>query len=152
MIVDRLPNVALYRSLQRGLRLGFEYLETFDRSIQDGRYAIDGDMVFALVQSYETEPATGKRFETHRRHIDIQYIVEGRERILHVPAGTLEVETPYDEASDAMFYHDPPASSSVLLMPGDFAVFHPHDAHKGGCMAGGREAVRKVVVKVNVDS
>ena len=152
MIVDRLENRGLYNGLQRGLRLGFEYLAAFAPETPDGRYTIDGEQVFALVQSYDTAPATEKQFETHRRHIDIQYIVSGRERILHAPFGPLEVETPYDDDRDAVFYRDPAASTSILLAAGDFAVFHPHDAHKGGCMAGGREAVRKVVVKVHVNA
>lgn len=151
MIADTLANRSTYEGLQRGIRLGFEYLDAFDPSTPDGRYAIEGELVFALVQSYETGPATEKQFETHRRHIDIQYIVQGRERILHAPVGTLEVTIPYDDDRDAVFYNDPPASSSLLLAEGDFAIFHPQDAHKGGCMAGGREPVRKIVVKVNVD-
>ena len=103
--------------------------------------------VFAIVQSYETGPSTEKRFEAHRRHVDIQFVVAGRERILCIPMQELEVEAPYDDERDVEFYHDPPASSSVLLMPGDFAIFHPHDGHKPGCMAGGRAAVRKAVEK-----
>jgi biofilm protein TabA len=151
MIVDTLGNSRLYRSLQEGLRLGFDYLEGFDPATPDGRHEIHGEQVFALVQRYETAPSTERRFETHRLHIDIQYIVSGRERILHTSFGYLEVETPYDEAKDVVFYRDPQASSSVLLGPGDFAIFHPDDAHKGGCMAGARDPVRKVVVKVRVD-
>ena len=38
-----------------------------------------------------------------------------------------------------------PFASSLLMRTGDLAVFFPDDAHKPGCMAGGRDAVRKVV-------
>ena len=58
------------------------------------------------------------------------------------------METPYSEEKDVVFYREPPASSSLLLSAGEFAIFHPDDAHKGGCMAGGKDGVRKVVVKV----
>lgn len=151
MIVDTLSNRRLYDSMAEGIRVGFDYLQAFDAgATADGRHQIDGDRVFALVQSYDTSPATGKQFETHRLHIDIQYIVAGRERMLYLPAATLQVESPFDEAKDVTFYHDPPASSSLLLSRGEFAIFFPEDAHKGGCMAGGREAVRKVVVKVRL--
>jgi biofilm protein TabA len=150
MIVDRLDRRALYESLAPGIALGLEYLHRFDPAVADGRVAIDGDRVVAIVQSYDTAPATEKQFETHRRHLDIQYVLSGRERILYIPAAGLEVEAPYDEERDVEFYHDPPASTSVLLCAGDFAIFHPHDAHKPGCMAGGRDEVRKIVVKVRV--
>lgn len=150
MIADRLASAGLYGSLQRGITLGLEYLARFDPSTANGRYPIDGEDVFAMVQSYDTAPSTEKRFEAHRRHIDIQFIVSGRERILWVPAVGLEVQAPYDEERDVEFFLDPPASSSLLLMTGEFAIFHPNDAHKPGCMAGGKDPVRKVVVKVRI--
>ena len=123
MIVDTLGNRRLYSGLQQGIETGFRYLESFDPEVADGRYEVDGERVFALVQSYDTAPATEKKFETHRRHIDIQFIVSGRERILHLPFAGLEVETPYEDDRDVVFYHDPPASSSILLGAGDFAIF-----------------------------
>jgi YhcH/YjgK/YiaL family protein len=60
------------------------------------------------------------------------------------------VETPYDAATDVVFYAEPPFASSLLMRPGDLAVFHPGDGHKPGCMAGGRHEVKKVVVKVRL--
>ena len=150
MIIDTLGNWELYRELQEGMEAGFRYLESLAPDTPDGRYSVDGDRVVALVQSYDTGPATEKRFETHRDHIDIQFIAAGRERILHAPARGLLVESAYDAGRDVVFYHDAEASSSVLMEPGSFAVFYPGDAHKPGCMAGGRDRVRKVVVKVRV--
>ena len=109
-----------------------------------------GDEVFALVQTYETGPATEKRFESHRAHLDVQYVAEGEERILHAPTRLLEVAEPYDADRDLIFYAEPKAASSLLVRAGDFAVLLPGDGHKPGCMAGGRHRVKKVVVKVRV--
>lgn len=150
MIVDSLPNHRLYHALGPRLAAGLEYLATLDPGVEDGRHPIRGDEVFALVQSYETGPATDKRFESHRLHLDVQYLLSGRERILHAPAPGLPTEVPYDEGKDVEFYQEPGASSSLLLRPGDFCILHPHDAHKPGCMAGGRDVVRKIVVKVRL--
>lgn len=148
MILDSLGNRGLYHALGPGIAAGLQYLAAFDPATEDGRYPVDGDAVFALVQSYRTAPGAEKRWESHIRHLDIQYIVSGQERILHAPVGWMEMETPYDDGKDVIFYRDPPAATSCLLLPGDFVIFHPHDGHKGGCMAGGRDEVRKVVVKV----
>lgn len=150
MVSDRLDNAALYHALADGLAAGFRWLAAFDPATPDGRHEIEGERVYALVQRYDTAPAAGKRFEAHRRHLDLQFVAAGRERILHHPAAGLEVETPYDAASDVLFFRDPPASTSLLLGAGDFAVLFPGDAHKPGCMAGGREPVTKVVVKVGM--
>lgn len=150
MIVTDLEGAGQYLNLAPGVERGLAWLREFDPSTPDGTHQIDGDRLYALVQSYDTAPATEKRFESHRRNLDIQYVVSGVERILHTTAGGLTVEVPYDEPGDIIFYHDPPASSSLLMPAGSVAFFHPDDAHKPGCMAGGRDAVRKVVVKVRV--
>ena len=150
MILDSLTRADVYRALGPRIAAGLDYLATFDPETPTGRHLIDGEDLFAVVQEYDTAPATEKRFESHLRYIDIQYLVSGRERMLHAPADSLDVDAPYLDEKDVAFYHDPPASSSVLVLPGQFAIFFPADGHKPGCMAGGREAVRKVVVKVRV--
>lgn len=150
MIVSSLADAARYDALGAGIAAGLAYLRTFDASVPDGRYSIDGDRVFAIVERYETVPGAEKRYESHRRHVDIQFVAAGRERILLAPSRALDVETEYDTEHDLTFYHDPPAGSSVLLRAGDIAILFPEDAHKPGCMAGGRDPVRKVVVKVRI--
>jgi biofilm protein TabA len=150
MILTTLDESAPYEVLGERIATGLRWLRAMDPAIADGRHAIDGDDVFALVSTYDTGPSTEKRFETHVRHVDLQYVATGHERILHAPAAGLAVETPYDDATDVAFYAEPPFASSLLMRPGDLAVFHPADAHKPGCMAGGRHTVRKVVVKVRI--
>jgi len=150
MILTTLADADALAALEPGIAAGVRWLRAFDAAMADGRHDIDGDDVFALVSTYATGPATEKRFETHRVYLDLQYVAAGTERILHAPAEGLTVETPYDEAKDIAFYAEPKASSSLLLRAGDLAVFHPADAHKPGCMAGGRDEVRKVVVKVRL--
>jgi biofilm protein TabA len=150
MILTTLAEADAYARLAPGIAAGLAWLRAFDPARPDGRHPVDGDRVFALVSSYHTGPATERRFESHRRHLDLQYVSSGAERILHAPAAELAVETPYREEDDIVFYAEPKASSSLLLRAGALAVFHPGDAHKPGCMAGGRDAVRKVVVKVRI--
>jgi YhcH/YjgK/YiaL family protein len=150
MILTTLADADAISALEPGIAAGIRWLRAFDPSLADGRHDVDGDEVFALVSTYPTGPATEKRFETHRVYLDLQYVAAGAERILHAPAEGLAVEVPYDEAKDIAFHAEPKASSSLLLRAGDLAVFHPADAHKPGCMAGGRDEVRKVVVKVRL--
>jgi YhcH/YjgK/YiaL family protein len=150
MILTTLAEADAYASLHPGVAEGLAWLRAFDPATPDGRYDIDGDDVFALVSSYDTGPATEKRFETHRVYLDLQYVARGAERILHTPVDGLEVEVPYDAAKDIVFYAEPRVSSSLLMREGALAFFHPGDAHKPGCMAGGRDAVKKVVVKVRL--
>ena len=150
MILTTLAEADAVACVHPRIAAGVRWLRGFDPATADGRHAIDGDDVFAIVSTYATGAATEKRFETHRVYVDLQYVASGAERILHAPAAGLTVETPYDESNDIAFYAEPKASSSLLMRAGDLAIFHPADAHKPGCMAGGRDEVRKVVVKVRL--
>lgn len=150
MILTSLALADAYAAVAPGIAEGVAFLRGFDPSTADGRHEIDGERVFAMVSSYDTGPATEKRFEAHRQYIDLQYVAAGRERILHAPAPELEIETAYDPLADIVFFAEPKVSTSLLMRTGDLAVFLPADGHKPGCMAGGRDAVKKVVVKVRV--
>jgi biofilm protein TabA len=150
MILDSLAAAMQYEGLGPGIALGLAYLRNFDPDTPDGRYPLSGDDLFVLVQTYETGPATEKQFEAHREYIDIQYVAAGSERILYLPVEGLEIHTPYSDAGDVMFFQEPGVSSSLLLLPGNFAVFFAGDAHKPGCMAGSRARVKKAVVKVRL--
>jgi YhcH/YjgK/YiaL family protein len=150
VILTTLGESAAYEVLGSGVAAGLRWLRELDPAITDGRHAIDGDEVFALVSTYKTGPSTEKRFESHRVYVDLQYVAAGHERILHAPVHGLAVETEYDPDKDITFYAEPPFASSLLMRPGDLVVFHPGDGHKPGCMAGGRHEVKKVVVKVRL--
>ncbi|NDG71800.1 MAG: DUF386 domain-containing protein, partial [Proteobacteria bacterium] len=81
------------------------HLCEFDGSQAPGRYEIDGDRVFALVQKYTTKPVESALYEAHRRYSDIQFIFSGRETILWAPLAAMSEQTmPYDEAKDAALW------------------------------------------------
>jgi YhcH/YjgK/YiaL family protein len=153
MIADSLARpTTSYELLHPLFARAFDYLRTFDRTTPDGKVVLDPDKLVALPQSYATAPAAGKRFEAHRRFIDIQFILEGEEIIEHAPIEWLpEVTEPYSDERDVMFFRDPAACSRTLLRAGDFAVYFPADGHKPCCQAGtSPAAVRKVVMKIAV--
>lgn len=148
MISDLLSFSQLYASTHPRLAAGFNFLHKLPAGIADGRHEIDGDKVFALVQSYSTTPAATRKLEHHRKYADIQFLFAGEEVIEHAPLEGLAVDTPYNEEKDYGLVRDPVARSSVILRPGGWAIFFPQDAHKPGCALGTPGAVRKVVIKV----
>lgn len=150
MILDSIANHSLYHPLSARIALGLEWLASYQGDAELGRYPLDGENVIAIVQTYDTAPAAEKRWETHIRHLDIQYIVSGHEYILHAPIRAMEEKVPYNEVKDVTFYHEPAEHTALLLGPGDFAIFHPSDAHKPGCLAGASDRVEKVVIKIRL--
>ena len=149
MIVDRLTNCALYENLSPRMKTGFEFLKTQDlQGLEVGKYPIDCDQVFALVQEYHSKPIEEGKYETHRKYIDIQYIVSGRELIGCTNVGSLEPLDSYDAGRDIQFFAG--QGDMFLLDAGMFAVFFPEDAHMPCILVDGPEAVKKVVIKIAV--
>jgi YhcH/YjgK/YiaL family protein len=118
----------------------------------DGRVEIDGNRVYALVQSYNTR--TGKenpRFEVHRRYIDVQFMLEGFELCGWAPAERMSINVPYDETKDIAFGRV--SADDIVLVPfpsGRALVFHPWDAHAPCLAVTEPSPVRKIVVKIAV--
>jgi len=151
MIMDKIENWNLYYSKKSNLYPGVEFiLKQINGNIQDSRYEIKGNDIYAMVQSYMTDAPENKKLESHRRYIDIQYIVSGKEAIGWLPAGGLKVMTPYSDENDVIFYHSAECISPLVLTPGMFAVFYPSDAHRPGCFLGKPAPVRKIVIKVKI--
>lgn len=150
MILDRLDRSNFYARLGTRFAAGFRYLRSTDlAALNDGRHSILGSDVVALVQSYSTRPPDQKRWESHRRHADIQYIVHGTERVGVAPLRDLQVLPPYDEQKDVEFHAGTAADGQLLtLSAGEFMIFLPHDLHMPGLWLDKPTEVKKVVVKV----
>ena len=118
--------------------------------LPDGKVAIDGDKVFAFVQSYETvAPSDPVVFEVHRQYIDVQYMVSGIEVIAWASTEDLPVTAAYEEAKEAWFGAKPSAEVTHLrLTAGQVAVFYPTDGHAPRLAASAPAPVKKIVVKV----
>lgn len=151
MILDSLPLWRRYAAVNPRLARGFAFLEQLPPDVAVGRHEIEGDAVYALVQRYQTRPVEQMQFEAHRRYIDIQYLVSGREVIQWAPLASLGGATkPYDEVTDAALFALTPCMMPVQLQAGQFAILFPDDAHAPCCAWGDPAAVLKVVIKVAV--
>lgn len=154
MILDQLHHALLYRCLSPRIAAALDYLrETDFSSVAEGRHELDGDRLAAIVQRYKTRPHSEIIWESHRRYIDVQYIVTGTEQMDNVCLRPdLPVKQAYDETTDAAFYNA--QGSLFLATPGTFAIFFPHDVHAPGLAAGSPPTaaeVFKVVMKCRVD-
>lgn len=151
MILDHLDRASLYRNLGPRFARGLDWLRAFDPKTPPGRLAIEGDDLYAMVQTYDTQPAARKSFETHRAFADIQYLASGEETIGFAPLSELKAVTqPYDAAKDCALYADPKCVTNLVMGPGMFAIFWPDDGHKPGCTLGALAQVQKVVLKVRL--
>jgi len=73
VIIDKLTNSYLYETLSPRIKRAFDYLHQADlRTVEDGKYEIDGNNVYAVVQRYSTKLKEQGKWEAHQRYIDIQ--------------------------------------------------------------------------------
>jgi len=151
MIVDRIENAHLYAGTGKRIAKALETLKETDfTKKENGRYDIDADNLYYLVQRYTTEPAEKRRPEAHEKYIDIQYLAEGKEMMGYCLLEELEVDIPYNEQKDIIFYKQPENIGCIHLLPGVFAILYPQDAHMPKCQLEGPADVLKVVVKVKI--
>jgi len=122
------------------------------KTLEDGKTVIDGDRIYALVSRYDSREERAGRFESHRKYIDIQMLIEGAEWIFVQPTVELPVSVEYDGQKDIDFRSGAIAGSHALLMtPSLAAVLFPEDAHMP-CIAidGKSSPIHKLVLKVAV--
>jgi YhcH/YjgK/YiaL family protein len=148
MITDTLDLCHRYASLNPRFAAAFEFLKKLPADQPLGRFELDGDNCFALVQSYTTKPAAQATFESHERYIDIQFIQSGQETLLWAPRATLKITQPYNNEKDVALYAMPARTTPANLCAGEFAIFFPEDGHAPGIAYGGAATVRKIVIKV----
>ena len=153
MIFDEIKNWKFYH-FSPGMAKAFEFLENMPADIENGKHEIDGTKIYANVMSYDTLVPLPDKLEVHRKYIDLQFAISGREVIAYTPANTLPVLTPYVDADDYSFLAMPHGHDPLFIetRPGNFAIFFPQDAHMGRIASKhlGPHVIRKVVVKIDI--
>ena len=117
-------------------------------SLAVGRHDIDADRVFVLVSEYDTRRPADAFWEAHRRHVDVQFVQSGSERIAYGDIARFELD-PYDAERDLVVAHGD-SERFVEVGAGEFVILFPHDVHMPGLTAQAVRAVRKAVVKVRL--
>lgn len=149
MICENINSAKNYSSINKNFEKAFEFLKNHDFTKLDiGKYEIQGEEIFALVQEYITENEEEKSWESHEKYIDIQLIVEGQEIMGYVPVEGLKVKEDLRPENDMIFYKETLKGSNIKFTIGDYAIFFPEDGHRPGCAFGECSKVKKVVVKV----
>lgn len=147
MIFDTINNCEKYEKLNSGFAVAFDFLRREDlASLAPGRYDIQGNDVYAMVQEYETKDLADAKYEAHRKYIDIQYLIEGVENMGYAQTDMLGMVSPYNDESDFMLLEGEPRL--ILYHSKEFFILFPQDAHMPGVSQGEKGRVKKVVVKV----
>ncbi|MFH1877530.1 MAG: YhcH/YjgK/YiaL family protein [Candidatus Omnitrophota bacterium] len=148
MIYDRISNSELYSKACPRLADAVRFAMETAPGARSARYEMDGASMYASISEYTPGNGPLHPFEAHRKYIDVQILLEGKERIDITHLTNFQVKEEYSGEKDILFIHPPEEYSSIILEPGLFAVFYPEDFHRPGRSAGLSGTVRKLVVKI----
>ena len=149
MIFDTITNFEKYKSIIPNQQQIIRFVnDVIDKKInlETKKIEIDGDSVFALVNRYQTKERGF--YEAHKKYIDIQWMIKGKESILFANSKDLIVSQQYDEENDYMILEG--TGNKLTLSENKFAVFFPEDAHQPGLMMNKPEDIIKIVIKLKI--
>lgn len=154
MVIDQIKHLENYALSQEDCRLITEFIDRAKaEKLPVGKYELDGERVFAMVQSYETREHSEGKMETHIQYIDLQYMMEGEETVYLNFADELSVKEDQTPAKDMIFYHIPEQSIPAYLKEEMFLLLYPWDAHMPCIHAmSGQMPVKKIVFKIRRNS
>lgn len=111
-----------------------------------GKYPIDGDNAFAIISAGPPKKLEDVKWESHRKYIDLQYVVSGKIKIGMAPIATAKVTEPYTESRDAANYTT--EGKYLIATPKEFFLFFPQDAHRPDIKVDGTDSLKKLVIKI----
>jgi len=134
-------------------KIAFNYLENISDDflkIKDGECIKEmlSDDIFVLKQAYYTKDRKDCFFESHKKYIDVQYMVKGSEIMDVSSLEKLEIIENYDEEKDFIKYKSEKNFSSLLINEKELAIFYPNDAHQPCIKDEKSELIYKAVVKI----
>jgi biofilm protein TabA len=150
LIFDKKENLSLYKGISENLDDALDYLMKSEfEGLEDKWKYVYGQRVFLKQTDIVTiHPDPAKyRYEYHKKHIDIHYLLYGLETIFLADLEKLKKEEQFDAKEDFGFATGD-FLGSITLSPGDFMVCFPNDAHRP--WIGDGDTIRKILIKVAI--
>ncbi len=127
----------------------FAYLKhTNLDSLPVGKYVIDGENATVSVTDNPTKTYDKTAWESHRKYIDFQYVIQGAEKMEVANVESAKVTEQYNDAKDVAHYDV--SGIQYEARPGTFYLFFPTDAHRVNIKVDGIEHDKKIVIKIKV--
>nr|WP_315484705.1 YhcH/YjgK/YiaL family protein [uncultured Undibacterium sp.] len=139
-----------HTTLAANIETALQHLRDNDYLLREpGKYPIDGEQMFALVQDPITQAWETGFPEFHERHIDVQYLLSGEEALGYLPANPELV--PHDDRlkeRDIAFVAQQSHETRLILTPGMYVVFFPGELHRPCRAVAQAMQIKKVVIKI----
>lgn len=147
MIVGKLENITNYKNVLPHLEEGLKEIQKYPNEVGE-KHTFDGGYYF--VQEGDTSPLAQKRYEAHRKYIDVQILLDGCEVMAWKDLKEVEEIEPYDETGDKAFYQSD-KEYHFLISKDMFWVAYPEDAHVACAHIEQPNHYKKIVLKLQIE-
>ena len=144
MIFDSIANALQCFSLNPHFESAFKWLQE-NPDAEEGQYEIAGKDCFVMIQNVQSRGKSKPFVEAHNKYLDVQIVLEGKDEIGWKDRATChDVWQEYGAENDAALWNDA-ADFFVPVMPGQFLILFPEDAH---APLSGEGNLKKAVFKI----
>lgn len=149
-MIRYLGGLAVKNEIQQKIDDVIKWILSLDLSQLEARaYQLDNGISYTI-QEYTTKPENECALESHRNHIDIQYVLEGTEMIKTYATTCLSSLGKYDPEKDVEYWSNGMIETQSILIPGSLIVVKNGQPHKGAIISTNPERVKKLVCKINI--
>jgi len=159
MIFTNMNDEVQNKSLAKDIQFCIEYAKRNENkilSLVHGSYDVGYNDIKMNVGKYFTKSENEKFWESHKKYLDVQIMINGNEKVAISNIRNMEVKS-FDSEKDLVILEGE-KEFDVVMKTGDVLVFFPNDVHKpelnisetdnSGSI---RKIVTKVVFKIEID-
>lgn len=154
MIADNIKNIDIYANLSPLFAKTADLMKEIwqgEKVVKENTVIIPDRLSYTILAPQNRKTVEIKRFEAHRKFIDVHFVLKGSERALVADLCSLENTEEYIPERDIAFYTGE-GTMDITLLPGDFYITFPCDAHAPNRLSHlGDDGLIKAVIKVAVE-
>lgn len=152
MIITNVNNEIQNKSLAKDIRFCIEFAKKNENkilSLVNGSYDVGYNNIKMNLGKYFTKSENEKFWESHKKYLDVQIMINGTEKVAINDIRDMEVKS-FDEERDLAILEGDKAFD-IIMKTGDVLVFFPNDVHKPELNVSENDDsgnIRKIVTKV----
>ncbi len=148
MIIASLSDSSRYENLHPLFKAAFDFIKANDLTKKDlGRIELQGEDLF--INNIEAKLVSKEKqaLEIHREYIDIHIPLDKPEIIGWKSLQNLKKPREEFNVKDDFAFYDEVATNYIQILPGEFLIAFPEDAHAPII---GEGSLRKLIVKIKL--
>ena len=152
MIITNVNNEIQNKSLAKDIQFCIEFAKKNENkilSLVNGSYDVGYNNIKMNLGKYFTKSENEKFWESHKKYLDVQIMINGTEKVAINDIRDMEVKS-FDEERDLTILEGDKAFD-IIMKTGDVLVFFPNDVHKPELNVSENDDsgnIRKIVTKV----